>query len=163
MHNTKLLNVVNSSNQHHDLGMQKRSQQDSHGLSNFSNDESSFSQPNMGAANQQDVITQFQHSSHGYHHSSNINWYPQQQIHSAQQHPSNEIRNQNSIHSNSQSQNANQILQSNYNQGPDSQTQNYMTGQDPNQLKNQRKVGLVQRANYRPRSQTSHQNGKQAI
>ena len=56
MHNTKLLNVVNSS-QHHDHGMQKRSQQDSHGMSNFSNDESSFSQPNMGAANQQDVIT----------------------------------------------------------------------------------------------------------
>ena len=94
-----------------DIMQQKRSQQDQN---TFSTDpDHGFNQPNMGpgaaAANQQDVITQFQNSSHGYHHSSNnsnVNWYPNahhgQQIQSAQHH-SNKVRNSSVIHANSQS------------------------------------------------------------
>jgi hypothetical protein len=43
---------------------------------------SAGSGPGAAAANQQDFISQFQHSNHGYHHNpnpnQNINWYPQQ-------------------------------------------------------------------------------------
>ena len=67
----------------HDFKQQQRYQEDS---LNFSPEDICSGQPNMGpgaaAANQQDVITQFQNSSHGYHHSSNnssnVNWYPHQ-------------------------------------------------------------------------------------
>ena len=130
--------------------------------------------PGAAAANQQDVINNFQNSSHGYHHSAggsaNVNWHPQQyghgqQIHSAQHH-GNKVRNSSVIHANSQSQSAQQQAMphqnnTNFNQIPDPQTQNYMTNLDSSQMNNQRgKVGMVQRSNYRPRSQTGHQNGK---
>jgi hypothetical protein len=53
--------------------------------------------PGAAAANQQDVMSQFQHSVHGYTN-NNINWYPQQVqsnsvLHNSHNHPSSKARN----------------------------------------------------------------------
>lgn len=107
------------------------------------------------------MISQFNHSTHGYHHTSqtanaNINWYPHQQLPGQELHAS-KLRNQ----SNSNTENPSSSSQhqtSNYESTSGHQQSFTGTGDQVQNIKNQRKAAMVSR--MRPRSQTGHQNAK---